>query len=159
MRTRFCRLRICFLWIRPRKLPPDIRKTSVVYLADLLPIQMFSIPGLLLHSPRKLQPAGLQILNCTRRPSRWTFARRDTILFVPGSSPPPYAPRPLHPLYLGITPHCRDGFLTPTARKCRSLRAMLLSRTMYSISTVRMRYATGRPRPAWALIPLMTKVR
>ena len=159
MKTRFCRLRICFLWIRLRRLPPDIRKTSVVYLADLLPIQMFSIHGLLLHSPRKLQPAGLQILSCTRRPSRWIFARRDTILFVPGFSPPLCAPKPSRPLYLGITPRCRDGFLTPTARKCRSLRAMLWSRTMYSINTVRMRYVIGRPRPAWALIPPMTKAR
>ena len=159
MRTRFCRLRICFRWTRPRRLPPDIRKTSVVYLADLLPIQMFSIHGLLLHSPRKLQPAGPQILSCTQRPSRWIFARRDTILFVPGSSPPLCAPRPWRPLYLGTIPRCRDGFLTPTARKCRSLRAMLLSRTMCSISTVRMRYAIGRLRLVWVLIPPMTKVR
>ena len=159
MRTRFCRLRICFRWTRPRRLPPDIRKTSVVYLADLLPTRMFSIPGLLLHSPRKSRPAGPQILSCTQRPSRWIFARRDTILFVPGSSPPPCAPRPWRPLCLGIIPRCRGGFLTPTARKCRSLRAMLLSRTMCSISTVRMRYATGRLRPAWALIPPMTKAR
>ena len=75
------------------------------------------------HLHRKLQADGLMIRSCLTTSSQWTFDRRRTTSFAPGCLPPPCVHISSTTLHHGKTLRYRVGFLTQTAKKCRSQRA------------------------------------
>ncbi len=145
---------------RPPTFPlvtPPTNATSPMVSSE---IKTCSTPGPRRRSRRRSHHDGWKpTATCSARCSPWTCGPRPTTSSAPGCSPPRCAPTTSTARPRGTMPRSRDGFSTPTARRCRSRKVTSSPRSTWWRPTAPMPFATGRRRLASAPTRRSAKIR